>query len=43
MILSVVSRERKNIIFYGKNVKLTENNTFDNVFVIEFFLTVASY
>ena len=42
MILSVVSYERKNII-HEKNLKLTKNNTFNNVFVIEFFLTIASY
>ena len=32
MILSVVFYERINIIFYEKNLKLTKNNTFNNVF-----------
>ena len=32
IILSVVSYERKNIIVYEKNVKLSNNNTFNNVF-----------
>ena len=31
-MLSVVSYERKNIIFYEKNLKLLNNNTFNNVF-----------
>ena len=43
MILSVVSFERKNIIFYKKNFKHTKNNTINNTFVIEFFLTISSY
>ena len=30
MILSVMSYGRKNIIFYEQNLKLTENNTFNN-------------
>ena len=38
-ILSVVSYDRKNIIFQEKNLKLTKNNTF-NFFVIEFFLNI---
>ena len=37
MILSVMSYERKNIIFYGRNLKFTKKNTFDHFFVIEFF------
>ena len=41
MILSVVSYERKNILFYKKNIKLTKNNTF-NVFAIEFFFDIGS-
>ena len=32
MILLAVSYERKNIIFYEKNLKLTKHNTFNNVF-----------
>ena len=32
MILSIVSYERKNIIFYDKNLKLRKNNYFNNVF-----------
>ena len=35
MILTAVSYERKNIIccyIYGKNLRLTKNNTFNNVF-----------
>ena len=43
MILSVVSYEVKNIIFYEKNLKRTTNNTFNSVFVISFFFTIASY
>ena len=31
-MLSVVSYERKKIIDYEKNLKLTKNNTFNNVF-----------
>ena len=31
MILSVVSYEIKNIIFYNKNLKLTENNTLNKI------------
>ena len=38
IILSIVCDKRNNIIFYEKNVKLTKNITFDNVFVIEFSL-----
>ena len=38
-----MSYERKNIIFYDENLKLTRNNTFYNVFVIEFFFVVAYY
>ena len=41
MILSAVSYEKK-YIFYEKISKLTKNNTFDNIFVIEFFITAAS-
>ena len=33
------SMNRKNIIFY-ENLKLTQNNTFTNFFVIEFFLII---
>ena len=32
MILSIMSYKRKDIIFYEKHVKLTKNNTFNNVF-----------
>ena len=32
MIFSIMSYERKNIIFYEKNLKATKNNTFINVF-----------
>ena len=31
-----MSYERKNITFYERNSKLTKNNTFNNVFVIQF-------
>ena len=31
IILPVVSYDKKNIIFYEKNLKLTKNNTFNNV------------
>ena len=30
MILSIMSHERKNMIFYEKNLKLSKNNTFNN-------------
>ena len=40
-ILSDVSHERKNFFFWEKNLKLEKNNTFDNVFTIEFFLTIS--
>ena len=43
IILSVMYYERKIIIFYGKNFKLTKNHTFNNFFGIDFFLTSASY
>ena len=33
MILLVVSYERKNIIFYEKNLKCTKNNNFNIVFL----------
>ena len=36
-ILSVVFYERKNIIFYEQNSKLTTNNTFNSVFLIRIF------
>ena len=32
-----MSYERKNIIFYGKNLKLTKNNTIDNFFCNKIF------
>ena len=32
MILTVVSYERKNMIFCGKNIKITKYNIFNNVF-----------
>ena len=35
--------ERKYIIFYENNLELTKNTTFNNVIVIEFFLTIAFY
>ena len=38
-----MSYGRKNIILHKQNLKLTKNNTLNNVFVIECFLTVASY
>ena len=38
MIFSVMSYERENIIFHEKNLKLTKNNTFKQIF-----LTIASY
>ena len=41
IILSVASHKRKNSIFYEKNLKLTKTNTFNNVFVIEFSLTIT--
>ena len=43
IILSVTSYERKNIIFYVKISKLTKNNNFNNVFILEFVLTIASH
>ena len=43
IILPVMSYERKNIIFYEKNLKLTKNKTFNNVLFIRIFLTIASY
>ena len=43
MILSVISYERKNVIFYEKNFKLTKSNTFNNVFGNQFFFITASY
>ena len=42
MISSVVSYEGDNIILHDKNVKVTKNNTFNNVFCNRFFLTIAS-
>ena len=33
-----MSYERKNIIFYEKNFKLTINNTFNNIFLNKIFL-----
>ena len=42
IILSIISYERKYIIFYEKNLKLTKNSTFNNVFLIEFFPTVVT-
>ena len=41
-VLSIAFYERKNIIFYVKDVKLTKNNTFNHVFsvfLIELFFT----
>ena len=35
--------ERKNIIFNEQNLKLTKNNTFKNVFMVEFLFTIAFY
>ena len=32
MILTIVFYERENMIFYGKNLKLTKNNTLNNFF-----------
>ena len=32
IILSVVSSERKNIVFHEQNQKLTKNNTFNDFF-----------
>ena len=32
MLLSAMTNERKNIIFYTKNVKFTKNKTFNNFF-----------
>ena len=43
IILSVVSYARKNIILYEKNLKLAKNDTFNNVFFIEFSRTTAFY
>ena len=43
IISSIVSYERENIIFHGKNLRLTKNNTFNNVFAIEFFLTITPH
>ena len=37
MILSVVFYKRENIIFYEKHLKLTKNNTFNNVFCNKIF------
>ena len=31
MILSVVFQEKRTFFFYGKNLKLTNNNTFNHV------------
>ena len=40
---SVMSYEQ-NIIFYGQNLKLTKNDTFNNLlYNIEFFVTIASH
>ena len=32
VIFLVVSYERKDILFYEKNLKFSKNNTFDNIF-----------
>ena len=37
VILSIVFYERKKIIFYGKNLELTKNNTANNVFLYQIF------
>ena len=37
MKLPVLFYKRKNTIFYGKNFKLTKNNTFNNVFCNKIF------
>ena len=37
MILSIVFHERKNIIFYEKNLIFMKNDTFNNVFCNKFF------
>ena len=34
---------RKNMIYHQKNLKHTKNNTFNNVFAIEFFLNIVPY
>ena len=38
IILSVVFYERKNIIFYERNLKFTKNNTFNNIICDTIFL-----
>ena len=43
IILLVMSYERKNIVFYKKNLRLTKKILLIVFFVIEFFLTIASY
>ena len=41
IISSTLSYVRKNMIFHENIVKLTKNNTFNNVFVIKYFPSVA--
>ena len=43
IILLVMSYERKNIFFFLKNVLLTENSTFYNVFCNIIFFSTAPY
>ena len=41
MILSVVSYEKKNIIFYEKNLKPTTNNTFNDLLKFNHFKKIG--
>ena len=43
MILTVMFVKMKNMIFYFKNSKLKQNNTFDHGFCNKFFFSIASY
>ena len=43
ILSSVVFNERKNIIFYKKNLKLTDKNTFNNGFCNKICHSITSY